>query len=48
MSPWLFYIYIDGVVRVIDAKVFGRGGILANVNNREWNLNQLLPMLYLE
>ena len=44
MSPWLFnlYIYIDGVVREVNARVLGRGLKLVDGNDNEWELNQLL------
>ena len=37
VSPWLFYNYMDGVVRVL-----GRGLSLVNYDDREWKINQLL------
>ena len=42
MSPWLFKIFMDGVVREVNARVMGRGLRLPNRNEREWELNQLL------
>ena len=42
MSPWLFNIYMDGVVREVNARVLGRGLSLVNEDGREWSLNQLL------
>ena len=42
MSPWLFNLYIDGVVREVIARVLGRGLKLADGNDNEWELNQLL------
>ena len=42
MSPWLFNLYIDGVVREVNARVLGRGLKLVNGNDNEWELNQLL------
>ena len=42
MSPWLFNLYIDGVVREVNARVLGRGLKLVDGNENEWELNQLL------
>ena len=45
MSPWLFILfnlYIDGVVREVNARVLGRGLKLVDENDNEWELNQLL------
>ena len=42
MSLWLFNLYIDGVVREVNARVLGRGLKLVNGNDNEWELNQLL------
>ena len=42
MSPWLFNLYIDGVVREVNARVVGRGLKLVDGNDNEWELNQLL------
>ena len=42
MSPWLFNLRIDGVVREVNARVLGRGLKLVNGNDKEWELNQLL------
>ena len=42
MSPWLFNLYIDGVVREVKARVLGRGLKLVNGNDNGWELNQLL------
>ena len=36
MSPWLFNLYIDGVVREVNAWVLGRGLKLLDGNNNEW------------
>ena len=32
MSPWLFYVYMDGVVREENVSVLGKGLELLNVN----------------
>ena len=42
MSPWLFNLYIDGVVREIIARVLGSGLKLVDGNDNGWELNQLL------
>ena len=42
MSPWLFNLYIDGVVREVNARVLGRGLKLLDGNDNEWELHQLL------
>ena len=42
MSPWLFNVYIDGVVREVNARVLGRGLKLIDGNDNGWELNQLL------
>ena len=41
MLPWLFNLYIDGVVREVNARVLGRGLKLVDGNYNEWELNQL-------
>ena len=41
MSPWLFNVYMDGVVREVNARVLGRGLELVGENER-WEVNQLL------
>ena len=42
MSPWLFNMYIDGVVREVNARVLGRGLELRDENDGVWEINQLL------
>ena len=42
MSPWLFNLYIDGVVREVNARVLGRGLKLMDGSDNAWQLNQLL------
>ena len=42
ISPWLFNLYIDGVVREVNARVLGRGLKLIDGNDKGWELNQLL------
>ena len=36
---WLFNLYIDGVVREVNARVFGRGLKLVDGTDNEWELN---------
>ena len=42
MSPWLFNIYADDVIREVNARMFSRGLSLVNSNDIEWKINQLL------
>ena len=42
MSPWLFNLYIDRVVREVNARVLGRGLKLVVGNDNGWELNHLL------
>ena len=42
MSPWLFNLYIDGVVREVNGRVLGRGLKLVDGSDNEWELNELL------
>ena len=42
MSPWLFNLYIDGVVREVNARVLGRGLELIDANENAWQFNRLL------
>ena len=42
MSPWLFNIFMDGVVREVYARMGGRGLELINERGWPWMLNQLL------
>ena len=48
MSPWLFNLYIDGVVREVNARVLGRGLKLVDGTDNEWELNQLVCQLVTE
>lgn len=41
MSPWLFNMYMDGVVREVNARVLGTGCELVK-GNQKWHLNQIL------
>ena len=40
MLLWLFSLYIDGVVREVNALVLGRGLKLVDGNDNEWEPNQ--------
>ena len=42
MSPWLFNVYLDGVVRELNAGVLGKGLELLSVNFGRFEINQLL------
>ena len=42
MSPWLFNLYMDGVVREVNMRVMERGLSLLESENGECKLNQLL------
>ena len=42
MSPWLFNMYIDGVMREMNARVGEVGVEMVGGNGEEWKLNQLL------
>ena len=42
MSPWLFNLFIDGVVREVNASVMGQGLGLVDERDGIWELNQLL------
>ena len=44
MSPyaWMFNVYIHGVVRYANARVFGKGLELLSINGDRFEVNQLL------
>ena len=42
MSPWLFNVYIDGVVREVNVRVLGKGLELLTANGGRFKINQLL------
>ena len=42
MSPWLFNVYIDGVVREVNDRVIEKGLKLLSVNDGRFEINQLL------
>ena len=40
MSPWMFNVYMDGVVREVK-EVFGEGGVYMNVNGNSYNITSM-------
>ena len=42
MSPWLFNIYMDGMVREVNVMVLGKGLELLSENGGRFEINQLL------
>ena len=42
MSPWLFNVYMDGVVREVNVRVLLKGLELLSVNGGRFEINQLL------
>ena len=42
MSSWLFNVYMDGVVREVNARVLGKGLELLSVNGDRFEINWLL------
>ena len=42
MSPWLFNMFMDGVVREVNARVAGKGLELLKENAQKWEVCQLL------
>ena len=42
MSPWLFNVCMDGVVREVNARVLGKGLELLSANAGRFEINQLL------
>ena len=42
ISQWLCNVYMDGVVREVNASVLRKGLELMNVNGGRFNINQLL------
>lgn len=40
--PWVRNVYMNGVVRVTNASVFGRGFELLGLKGRRWQLSQFL------
>ena len=42
MSPWLFNVYMDGVVQEVNVRVLGKGLELLSANGDRFEMNQLL------
>ena len=42
ISPWLFNVYLDSVVREVNVRVLGKGLELLSVNGGRFEINQLL------
>ena len=42
MSPWLFNVYMDGVVREVNVRVLGKRFELLSANGGMFEINQLL------
>ena len=42
MSPWLFHVYMDGVVREGNVRVLGKDLVLLYANGGRFEINQLL------
>ena len=40
ISPWLFNVYRDGVVREVNARALGKGLELLSVNGGRFDINQ--------
>ena len=40
MSPWLFNVYMDGVVREVNARVLGKGLQLRRVNGGKFKIKK--------
>ena len=42
MFPWLFNVYMDGVVREVNVRLLGKGLELHSANGGRFEINQLL------
>ena len=42
MSPWLFSVYMDDVVREVNVRMLGKGLELPSANSGRFEINQLL------
>ena len=42
MYPWLFNVYMEGVVREVNVRVLGKGLELLSANGGRFEINQLL------
>ena len=45
MSPWVFNVYMDGVVREVNVRVLEIGLVLLSTNGGRFEINQLLQMI---
>ena len=48
MSPWLFNVYMDGVVREVNARVLGRGLMLKDNQKRIMYERIVMPTVLYE
>ena len=46
MSSWFFNIYMNGVVRIVNARMISKGLSLVNSDDIEWKINHLLLANY--
>ena len=42
MSPWLFNVYMDGVVREVNVRMLGKGLELLSARGGKFEISQLL------
>ena len=42
MSPWLFNVHMDGVVREVNVRVLEKGSELLSANGSRFEINRLL------
>ena len=42
MSPWLFIVYMDGVIREVNVRVLGNGLELLSANGGRFEINLLV------
>ena len=42
MSPWLFNVFMDGVIREVNVRVLRKGLELLSANSGRFEINQLL------
>ncbi len=41
LSPWLVNVYVDGIVREVNAKVQGEGLVMLDEDGGKWRIKQL-------
>ena len=46
MSPWLFYVYMDGMVREVNVGMLGKGLELLSANDGRFEIKQLFFLLF--